>query len=131
MAETETRRRYVNYGRGEGNIPTHDPVFRAAFKRQKQAAAAAAELEAGTTPELDGYAEKFDAPERAAQLFERRKAEKVAFVAEGEAHPEDAETLAYVDVEVVEIDTISGSRRVWADRVDEYDDVLGDEEVDE
>ena len=130
MAETETRRRYVNYGRGEGNIPTHDPVFRVAFKRQKQAAAAAAELEAGTTPELDGYAEKFDAP-RAAALFERRRAEKVAFVAEGEAHPEDAETLAYVDVEVVEVDTISGPRRVWADRVDDYDDALGDEEDDE
>ncbi|KKM74241.1 hypothetical protein LCGC14_1402330 [marine sediment metagenome] len=42
MAETETRRRYVNYGRGEGNIPTHDEAFIAAFKRQKQAAAAAA-----------------------------------------------------------------------------------------
>lgn len=127
MTDIETRGRYVNYGLGEGQKPTHDETFRVAFKRQKQAAAAAAELETGTTPELDGYIEKFEAPEQAAKLFERRRAEKVAFVAEGEAYPEDAEILASVDVEVVDIDTISGPRRVWADRVNEYAEHLGEE----
>ena len=119
MTDTETRRRFTNYG-AEGQPSTHDPAFRVAFKRQRRAAGAAETLEAGE--------EGLDADEL--KRYRRRLADLGAAVNAGELYADaDAETLASEEFDVVEIVTISGPRRVWADSIDEYADVLaGDDE---
>jgi len=115
---TETRRRFVNYG-GPDQPSTHDSEFRAAFKRQRRAAGAAETIAAGE--------EGLDADEL--KRYRRRVPELLDAVKEGEDHGDaDGVTLESVDAEVVEIETISGPRRVWADAVDDYADVLGEEE---
>lgn len=109
---------------GDGSPTTHDPAFQEAAKRQRRGAEAAAELEAGTSEHLEAYADRFGGA-AADSLAAKNNAAKFAAVAEALAHADaDAAILAYEEVEVVEIDTVSGPRLVWADRVGEYDDVL-------
>ncbi len=115
-----TRTRYLDYGSGDDQPSTHDEAFRAAFKRQYRGASAAAELDSGTSDMLDSYAERFG-DDAAAKLAAKLAGGKHAVVAEAEAYAKaDAKTLASEEVEVVEIETISGPRLVWADSVATY-----------
>lgn len=108
--KTETRRRFINVK------TTHDDDFFAAFKRQRRAAAARDELakledEAGLEP-------------AEARRLLKRAPDLIRLVEAGDAFPEDAEILETEDVEVVTIETVSGPRRVFVDRVDTYSEAL-------
>ena len=121
--ETETRRRFANYG-GPDQPDTHEDEFRDAFKRQRRAADAVAAL-----PVLDEeIASETDV--RTLQALARRRIYLVRMIAKGEeSADEDAETLRELDpVEVVEVETVSGPRRITADRAAQYESVLGVEE---
>lgn len=123
---TETRRRFANYG-GPSQPDTHEDDFREAFKRQRRSVAAAAELQ-----KLDEeITDEADVRARL-RLIERRKY-LLVLTAKGEENAaEDAEILLEADpVEVLDVETISGPRRITVDRVDQYEAVLGDPEGDE
>ena len=116
-----TRTRYVNFGGDGDQPPTHDEAFIAAFKRQYRGAQAAAELDSGSSDMLDSYGERFG-EDAAAKLAAKLAASKGELVADAKAHEkDDAEILESVDVEVVEVDTVTGPRLVWEDAVAQYE----------
>ncbi len=132
-----TRKRWTNFGTGRDRTPTHDDTFRNAFKRQKRAAAG--EVDLVVLAEVD--------VESLSSYGKKQHAAKIALsldnIEEADAHSEDATTLEFIEVEVVEINTVSGLRRVWIDKLDAWkalgvvieddnveDDNEGDEEID-
>lgn len=125
-----TKTRYLKFGSGPDQPSTHDAAFRVAYKRQYRGAQAAAELETGSSDMLDSYAERFGA-KAAAKLESKLAAGKGELVAEANAHAKaDEKLLASEEVEVVEIETVSGPRLVWIDSVGayEYAGVISDDE---
>lgn len=117
-----TRTRYVNFGGlSADQPPTHDEAFIAAFKRQYRGAQAAAELDSGSSDMLDSYGDRFGA-DAAAKLAAKLAAAKGELVADAKVHEkDDARILESVEVEVVEVDTVSGPRVVWEDAVAQYE----------
>ena len=116
-----TRTRYVHFGSGPDQPSTHDAAFREAYKRQYRGAQAAAELDAGSSPMLDSYRERFG-DEAADKLTKKLAKLKGELVVEAEEYAKaDAAVLESEEVEVVELDTVSGPRLVWVDSVAAYE----------
>ncbi len=131
---SETRKRWTNFGLGRGVPSTHEDEFRDAFKRQKRAAAGEVDLTVLADVDVDSLS----------KYAKAKHFEKIALsqanITEAMAHPEDAETLAYEDIEVVGVETVSGPRTIWIDSVEEWtalgvivddDDNEGEEENDD
>ncbi len=122
-----TRKRWINFGTGRGVPSTHEDEFRDAFKRQKRAAAGEVDLAAMATVDVDTLS----------KYARAKHYEKIALsqanIAEVNSHPEDVEILDFEEVEVIEVQTVSGSRLIWADTLDEWTalGVIDDDEVDE
>lgn len=116
-----TKTRYTNYGNLKGQPSTHEPEFIEAFHRQKRGAAVADEL----TELKELEAELLAEDEFSLNAFQ---VERLAFL-QGYADeaaafaPSDAITLQGEEIEVVEIDTISGPRSVMIDQIDEFYDL--------
>ena len=127
---SETRKRWVNFGLGRGVPATHEDEFRDAFKRQKRAAAGEADLAAAAEMDVNSLS----------KYAKAKHFEKIALsqanIANAHDPPEDANILEFEEVEVIEVQTVSGPRHIWADSLDEWmalgviveDEVEGEDE---